>query len=110
MRFSLKDFMLVLTTVPDEKVGEKIAQRLLKERLAACVTISSASSSFFWWQEKIAKEKEHILFIKTKSALFPELEGILKDNHPYDVPEIIALPLLEGSPEYLDWIKNETKS
>lgn len=102
--------MLVLTSVPDERTGEKIAQRLLKERLAACVTISSASSSLFWWKGKIAKEEEYILFIKTKSDLFPELEGMLKDNHPYDVPEIIALPFTEGSPEYLHWIKKETKS
>ncbi|UCE21932.1 MAG: divalent-cation tolerance protein CutA [Candidatus Aminicenantes bacterium] len=103
-------YILVLTTVTEEKSGQKIATLLLEERLAACVTISVASQSFYWWKEKIAKEQEHILFIKTKAALYPELEKKIREIHPYEVPEIIALPIQKGSEDYLNWIEKETKS
>ncbi len=103
-------YILVLTTVPEEKSGQKIAALLLEERLAACVTISAASQSFYWWKEQIANEPEHILFIKTKTALYPELEKKIREIHPYEVPEIIALPIQKGSEDYLNWIEKETKS
>ena len=101
--------ILVLTTAPEEKSGQKIATHLLEERLAACVTISAASQSFYWWKEQIAKEPEHILFIKTKAALYAELEKKIREIHPYEVPEIIALPIQKGSADYLSWIEKETK-
>ena len=105
----MNKYLLVLTTVPDEKRGHKIAKQLVKERLSACVTVSSASQSFYWWQGKISNEKEHILFIKTKASLFADLERKIKKIHPYDVPEIVALPFLKGSRKYLNWIEKETK-
>lgn len=106
----MEEFILVLTTVPDEKTGQTIAMQILKEKLVACVTISGASLSFYWWKEQISKEAEHILFMKTRAALFPELEKKLEEIHPYDVPEIIALPVQKGSANYLNWIEKETKS
>ena len=106
----MNKYILVLTTVPEEKSGQKIASHLLEERLAACVTISAASRSFYWWKEQIAKELEHILFIKTKAALYPELEKKIREIHPYEVPEIIVLPIQKGSSDYLNWIEKETKS
>ena len=105
----MNKYILVLTTVPDEKSGQKIAKQLVKERLSACVTVSAASESFYWWQGEISNEKEHILFIKTKAALFTNLEKKIKEIHPYEVPEIVALPFLEGSTKYLNWIEKETK-
>jgi periplasmic divalent cation tolerance protein len=105
----LNKYMLVLTTVPDEKTGHKIAKQLVKERLSACVTVSAASQSFYWWQGEISNEKEHILFIKTKTTLFSDLEKRIEKIHPYEVPEIVALPFLKGSTKYLNWIEKETK-
>lgn len=103
-------YILVLTTVPEEKTGKTIATRLLEERLAACVTISAASQSFYWWKGQISKEPEHILLIKTRAALYPRLEKKIQEIHPYEVPEIIALPVHKGSADYLNWIEKETKS
>ena len=105
----MNKYILVLTTVPDERTGQKIAKQLVEERLSACVTISAASQSLYWWQGKISKEQEHILFIKTKAALFTDLEKKIKDTHPYEIPEIIALPFIKGSTKYLEWIDQETK-
>jgi periplasmic divalent cation tolerance protein len=105
----LNKYILVLTTVPDERSGQKIATHIVKERLSACVTVSAASQSFYWWQGKISNEKEHILFIKTKASLFTDLEKRIKEIHPYEVPEIVALPFLKGSAKYLNWIEKETK-
>lgn len=103
-------YILILTTVPEEKTGQTIATRLLEEKLAACVTISAASQSFYWWKGQISKEPEHILLIKTRANLYEELEKKIQEIHPYDVPEIIALPVQKGSADYLNWIEKETKS
>jgi periplasmic divalent cation tolerance protein len=105
----LDEFILVLSTVPDRVVGQEIARVLLEERLAACVTISAACESFYWWEQKISQDQEYILFIKTRDKLYPNLEKRILELHPYDVPEIIALPLNKGLPKYLDWITDETK-
>ncbi len=105
----MKKFILVLTTVPEEKKGHEIAEKLVGERLAACVTVSSASQSFYWWEGKITKDQEYILYIKTKASLYPQLEAKLKELHPYDVPEIIALPINRGSEKYLGWVDEETE-
>jgi periplasmic divalent cation tolerance protein len=106
----VKKFILVLTTVPEEKSGQKIAEQLVKEKLAACVTVSASSLSFYWWQGKIARETEHILFIKTNATLYQELEKRIREIHPYEIPEIIALDVYQGLKEYLAWIEKETKS
>jgi periplasmic divalent cation tolerance protein len=105
----MKKFILVLTAVPEEKKGHEIAEKLLEERLAACVTISSASQSFYWWEGKITKDQEYILFIKTKASAYDKLEARLIELHPYNVPEIIALPIERGSERYLGWLDEETK-
>lgn len=104
------DYILVLTTVPDKTTGQEISRVLIEERLAACVTISGASESTYWWKDEITQDEEFILFIKTKSSLYTALEEKIKELHPYDVPEIIALPLLKGHEKYLDWLEKETKT
>jgi len=101
-------FIIILTTVPDEQKGQQIARRLVEERLAACVTVSSACQSFYWWEGKIAEDREYMLFIKTKSELYAALEKKIRDIHPYTVPEILALPVTHGSLAYLDWLAKET--
>ncbi len=94
--------------MPDEKTGSEICRRLVEERLAACVTASGACLSAYWWKGKIAQEREFVLLIKTKASLFERLEARIKSLHPYSVPEIIALPIVRGSGDYLAWLKSET--
>jgi len=103
-------YMLVLTTVPNKEAAQKLAKGLVEVRLAACVTISSACESHYWWQGNICQEEELILFIKTRTAFFKELKEKILKLHPYQVPEIIALPIFQGYSKYLAWIDNETKS
>jgi periplasmic divalent cation tolerance protein len=103
-------YLVVMTTVPDAEVGQIIAGKIIDERLAACVTISAPSQSLYWWQDKISQNQEHTLFIKTKKETFRTLEEKIRQLHPYDVPEIIALPIFMGSKNYLDWIDKETQA
>ncbi len=106
----MDEYLLVISTVSSETEGKNIAQKIVEERLAACVTVTSAVQSFYWWEERIANDQEFILFIKTKTSLFQKLEQRIKTLHSYQVPEIIALPIQTGSMEYLDWIKQNTQS
>jgi periplasmic divalent cation tolerance protein len=104
----MAEFLLVLTTVPDEAAGQTIAERLVADRLAACVTVSAAARSRYRWEGKIVQDEERVVFIKTRRALYDRLEAALKAVHPYKVPEIIALPVERGSKAYLDWLAAET--
>ncbi len=106
----MDDYLLVISTVSSETEGKNIAQKIVEERLAACVTVTSAVQSFYWWEERIANDQEFILFIKTKTSLFPKLEQRIKTLHSYQVPEIIALPIHTGSRDYLNWITQNTQS
>ncbi|MFH1622495.1 MAG: divalent-cation tolerance protein CutA [Candidatus Omnitrophota bacterium] len=96
--------IVVLVTAPSVSCAKKISGFLLKKRLVACVNIVNKLESFFWWQGKIDKAKEALLIIKTKKRLIKELIKAVKSKHPYSVPEIIALPIISGSKDYLDWI------
>ena len=104
----MSDFILVISTIPNEEEGKAIAETIVTERLAACVNLSSAVQSLYWWQGNISTDREFMLFIKTRSDLYPKLEQRIREIHSYEVPEIIALPLWQGSQPYLDWIKKET--
>ena len=106
----MSDNIVVLSTVPDISTGRKIAQGILEERLAACVNIMGGPmESHYWWEGEIQRDPEHLLVIKTRRELFVRLEETLRALHPYDVPEVIALPIEQGSPSYLDWIASETR-
>ena len=100
-------FILILSTVPDEKTGQKIASYLIESRLAACVTVSEKCLSLYWWQDKISKDEEWMIFIKTEQNLYSEIEKKILEIHPYEVPEIIAIPILTGHEQYLQWIEKE---
>jgi periplasmic divalent cation tolerance protein len=104
------EYLLVISTVPSEDEGNAIAQKIVEERLAACVTVTSAVQSFYWWEERISNDQEFILLFKTKASLFPRLEERIKTLHSYQVPEILALPVHKGSRDYLDWIEQNTKA
>ncbi len=98
-----------MTTVPNLEAGQIIAEEVISERLAACVTLSAAVQSLYWWQGKITQDQEHTLFIKTKKDLYPKLEEKIRHTHPYELPEVIALPIFAGSKDYLGWIEEETQ-
>ena len=98
---------MVLITVKDAEEAQKISRALLKRRQAACVNIVSQVDSSFWWQDKLDAAKESLLIVKTKESLLPEIIKSVKKLHSYDVPEIIALPIVGGSGEYLEWIDRE---
>lgn len=102
-------YLLVMTTVPDPETGQIIAEKIIEERLAACVTLQAAGQSLYWWQGKITQNQEYTLFIKTKKEVYTPLEEKIRQIHPYDVPEIIALPIFSGNADYLDWIGSETR-
>lgn len=104
-------YIIVLITTPSEAVGRQIAEALLAEKLAACVNILPAVRSFYRWKGEIQNDQETLLVVKSRLDLFAErLAPVVKALHPYEVPEIIAVPILAGSESYLDWIGEETRS
>lgn len=105
----MEQALLVLTNVPDAATASTIARQLVERRLVACVNILPQVQSIYRWQGMIEESGEISLLIKTTEARYPELEAAIKALHPYDVPEIIAMPIVRGLPQYLDWIAQETK-
>ena len=101
--------MVVLVTCGSEEEAAKIANSLVEERLAACVNMISPVRSIYRWEGKIWEEKEWMLIIKTQKISFEDLEKKVKSIHSYSVPEIIALPVVEGSASYLKWLEETTK-
>lgn len=101
-------FIVVFVTVPDLKTGKKIAEALLLKRLAGCINIVKGVDSLFWWKAKIDKAKEALLIIKTRKSLFSKLRKAVESLHPYEVCEVIALPLVGLNPKYASWLKRET--
>ena len=97
-------FCVVLTTVPNAKLGEKLAKGLVKESLAACVNVVGGVVSHYRWQSRLHKDRELLLIIKTQTRLLPKLMRFIKKNHSAQVPEIISLPIKEGLPAYLKWL------
>ena len=101
-------FITVFITTPDLRTANKISQGVLKKRLCACVNIVKGIESFFWWQRKIDKAKECLLVMKTRKSLFKKLEKEVISLHPYTVPEVISLPIVNISRKYAEWLKQET--
>lgn len=97
-------YALILVTVGSKKEAKSIAGALVKKKLAACVNITDKVESLFWWQGKIDTAKELLLVIKSKRELLPRIIKLIKSKHSYQVPEIIALPIIAGNPDYLRWI------
>jgi periplasmic divalent cation tolerance protein len=104
------DLCVLFITVPNAETGETIAQVLVAERLAACVNRVPGLTSVYRWQGKIEKDPEELLILKTRCELVAAIHKRVKSLHPYTVPEIIALPIIDGSADYLAWVQKETES
>jgi periplasmic divalent cation tolerance protein len=101
----MSDELIVLVTVPGRADGERIAEAVVGEQLAACVNILGPIRSIYRWQGEICRDDEHLMLIKTTPARYPDLETRIKALHTYEVPEVIALPIERGSAEYLNWLR-----
>ena len=102
------DVLLVFTNVPDRATAENIANTLVEEKVAACVNILGACASIYRWQGAVEHAQEIPLLIKTTQAAYPRLEKIIREAHPYELPEIIAVLVTTGLPAYLGWVGEET--
>ena len=100
-------YCIILTTTPTQEEADKLADILLENRAAACIQSSAAVSSYRW-KGKIERDNEIRLLIKTTDALYPRVEKLIKENHSYEVPQIVKLPITAGLTEYLNWISEET--
>ena len=101
------DIRLVITNCPDEETANRIALAVVEAKLAACVNILPRVQSIYRWQGVVESAAEVPLLIKTTAAAYPALEAAIRESHPYDVPEIIALPITAGLPAYLNWLATE---
>jgi periplasmic divalent cation tolerance protein len=97
-------YQIILCTCPDQDTAEKLARMLVSDRLAACVNILPGLSSIYRWQGQIASAQEYLLLIKANKSNYQAIETSIKTHHPYELPEIIAVPIENGLPEYLHWI------
>jgi len=104
-----KNIIFIYITAKDKQEAEKIGHYLVKQRLAACVNIVAKINSMYWWKNKIEKSQESLLIAKTKFSLVKKIIKEVKSLHSYSCPCIIALPIVDGNSDYLEWIKNETK-
>ena len=105
----MKEFapvVILITTNMDEE-AEKIANKLLTQRKAACVNIIPKVRSLFWWKGELDSADEAVLIVKTKASLVDEIVSLVREAHSYEVPEVIALPLIGGNPDYLNWMSDE---
>lgn len=98
--------LIVITTLENHEDAERLAQLLVEQQLAACVQIIPKITSIYRWQGKIEKSDEVLLLIKSNSEKYSELEKAIKDNHPYEVPEIVTIPVEKASQDYLNWLTN----
>jgi periplasmic divalent cation tolerance protein len=101
--------LLVLTNLPDRAAAEQLAALLIEQRLAACVNILAPCRSVYRWKGAVQHDEEHPMLIKTTAERYPALEKALREGHPYELPEIIAVPIERGLPAYLDWVASETR-
>jgi periplasmic divalent cation tolerance protein len=99
-------FQLVLVTAPDIDNGRKIARVVLESKTAACVNILPKIESHYWWNGKLEETNEVLLIIKTTASKIVPLEKLIIDNHPYDTPEFITLPISSGNERYLNWLRD----
>lgn len=104
----MEDILLVMTNVPNEDTASTIARRLVENRLSACVNLLPSVRSVYRWKGLLEEANEITLLIKTTKARYAELEAAIIAEHPYEVPEIIALSVAAGLPAYLEWISSET--
>lgn len=100
--------LIVITNVPDRNVALQMAHALIERKLAACVNILAECTSVYSWKGKLETATEVPLLIKTRTAIYDQVEAAIKDLHPYELPEIVAVPVEHGLPDYLKWVNAET--
>jgi periplasmic divalent cation tolerance protein len=100
--------LLVLTNLPERALAEALADELIRQRLAACVNILAPCRSVYRWQAAVQHDEEHPMLIKTTRERFAALEAAIRARHPYELPEIVAVPIELGLQAYLDWVAAET--
>lgn len=106
----MAEYSVVLITASSQEEAQKIGRTMVEERLFACVNIVSPIQSLFHWEGKLNDEKEVLIIAKTKTSLFNEIVKRVKELHSYTVPEVLFLPILCGSADYLDWVGKETRA
>ena len=104
----MENIRVVLVSIPRDEAN-KLARSLVENHLAACINVVPKIESYFWWDNKLEHEEEALLIIKTTQQRFDELRAWVVANHPYDLPEIISLPLSDGLSDYIEWVKKETE-
>jgi periplasmic divalent cation tolerance protein len=97
--------LLILCTVPDRETGLKLSRSLLKQGLAACINLTSPITSVYHWQGHLEESEEILLLIKTTTQQYKDVEAVLRAQHPYELPEIIAVPVEQGLEDYLNWVE-----
>jgi len=100
------EYLLVLTTCPDAESADLIARQLVQGNLAACVNIQGGIRSVYTWHGKVETADEHLLLVKTAQSRYAEVEAAIRVSHPYELPEVVAVPIIAGSEAYLSWIDN----
>jgi len=102
-------YVVLLITTATVEEAQRISKVLLEQRKIACVNIVPKVSSLFWWQGKLDSAEESLLIVKTKASLLNEIVPLVKEIHSYDIPELIALPIIGGNQDYLEWIRKEVR-
>jgi periplasmic divalent cation tolerance protein len=100
--------LLVLTNLPDRAAAERLAEALIEKKLAACVNILAPCRSVYRWKDKVQHDEEHPVLIKSTAERYGALEAEIRARHPYELPEIVAVPIERGLAAYLDWVDEET--
>lgn len=108
MSAEVADVLLVFSNLPDEATARRVAASLVEARLAACVSVLAPCVSTYRWQGAVEQATEVPVVIKTTGQRYAELEAALRAQHPYELPEIVAVPVMRGLPSYLDWVSAET--
>lgn len=105
----MTDYIQVMTTMADQAAARRLAEMLVEARLAGCVQLVSPMTSVYRWQGRVQTETETLLLIKSRQELFPALAEFIIANHPYEVPEIMAVPVVAGGQSYLNWLAGELR-
>src|SRR5689334_20048332 len=105
----MDEVIIVLTNLPDREAARKLAHELVARRLAACVNVLAECTSVYRWKGKIENASEVPVLIKTRADRYGEVEAAIRELHPYELPEVVAVPVVRGLGEYLDWVAGESR-
>jgi len=100
-------YVLGIISAPETK-GEELAELIVNRRLAACAQVTGKIKSFYWWAGKVNCDAECLIYLKTTSIKIPLIRQLLKEHHPYEVPEFIVIPVIDGNPDYFHWVDENT--